>query len=68
MKWINKCLNVWMGGTTINNARYDCRITDTGNGVVLIIQKDGNVVVRETYQSSVDEVKNLAENFLLSEM
>lgn len=68
MKWINKCLNVWMSGTTINNARYDCRVTDTGSGVILTIQKDGNVIVRETYKSSVGEVKILAENFLLSEM
>lgn len=64
MKWDNKCLNVWFGGIEIDNDFYNCRITDTGNGVVLIIQKDELIIVRETYQSSIDEVKKLAENFL----
>ena len=66
MKWDNKCLNVWIGGTKIGDNFYNCRVTDTGGGVVLIIQKDGLMLIRETYQSSVDEVKQLAENFLLN--
>ena len=64
MKWENKCLNVWISGTTIKNNFYSCRITDTGDGVVLIIQKDALMIVRETYKTSVDEVKKLAEIFL----
>lgn len=64
MKWDNKCLNVWLGGAKVNDSFYNCRITDTGGGVVLLIQKDGLVMVKETYQSSVDEVKQLAENYL----
>lgn len=64
MKWDNKCLNVWLGGINVKNSFYNCRVTDTGAGVVLLIQKDGQVVIRETYRSSVDEVKQLAENYL----
>lgn len=64
MKWDNKCLNVWLGGTTVNESFYNCRITDTGDGVVLTIQKDSQMIVKETYRSSVDEVKQLAENYL----
>ena len=68
MQWDNKCLNVWLGGTSVNNHFYNCRVTDTGSGVVLVIQRDGCMIVRETYQSSVDKVKELAETWILSQM
>lgn len=68
MQWNNKCLNVWLGGTKRNSHFYNCRVTDTGGGVVLIIQKDGDMVLRETYQSTVDEVKALAETWILSRL
>jgi hypothetical protein len=64
MQWDNKCLNVWLGAKTVNNNLYNCRVTDTGDGVVLVIQRDGDMIVRETYHSSVDEVKTLAESFI----
>lgn len=64
MKWDNKCLNVWISGTTFKDKFYSCRITDTGSGVVLIIQQDGTVIHRETYYSAVKDVKLIAEQIV----
>lgn len=64
MKWDNKCLNVWLGGTTFKGKFYHCRITDTGSGVVLIIQCDNTVIHRETYFDTVKNVKLIAEQIV----
>lgn len=67
MKWNNVCLNVWIGGIRIGDDFYNCRITDTGGGIVLLIQKDDAILLRETYNtSSVDDVKTFAEDFVLN--
>ena len=67
MKWTNICLNVWIGGIRVKDNFYNCRVTDTGSGIILLIQKDDNILLRETYNtSSVDEVKVFAEGFILN--
>lgn len=64
LKWDNKCLNVWIGGTTFKDKFYNCRITDTGSGIVLVIQQNGTIVHRETYIDTIENVKLIAEQII----
>lgn len=64
MKWDNKCLNVWMSGAVVDSKIYNCRITDTGGGIVLVIQCDGKLIHRETYIDTVDNIKQLAKDII----